>query len=83
MSKETEKTVELLLLYLRVRLASGDVAGSQIVADEIAAVLKGETMKEIAGLQAVRTINPGGFILPCKRAHNEPGDNISLHTRFG
>ena len=46
MSKETEKTVELLLLYLRVRLASGDIAGAQVVADEIAAVLKGEAMKE-------------------------------------
>ena len=46
MSKETEQTVELLLLYLRVRLASGDVAGAQIVADEIAATLKGAAMKE-------------------------------------
>lgn len=40
MSRETEKTVELLLLYLRVRLASGDVAGAQTVADEIARELK-------------------------------------------
>ena len=40
MSKETEKTVELLLLYLRVRLASGDIAGAQVVADEIARELR-------------------------------------------
>ena len=42
MSKETEKTIELLLLYLRVRLASGDVAGAQVAANEIARTLKGE-----------------------------------------
>jgi hypothetical protein len=42
MSKETEQTIELLLLYLRVRLASWDVAGAQTVADEITAVLKRE-----------------------------------------
>lgn len=40
MSKETEKTVELLLLYLRVRLASGDIGGAQVVADEIARELR-------------------------------------------
>ena len=42
MSKETEKTIELLLLYLRERLASRDIAGAQVVADEIAAILKGK-----------------------------------------
>lgn len=42
MSKETVQTIELLLLYLRVRLASGDVAGAQTVADEIARELKRE-----------------------------------------
>jgi hypothetical protein len=36
MSRETAQTIELLLLYLRVRLASGDIAGAQVVADEIA-----------------------------------------------
>ena len=42
MSKEAEKTIELLLLYLRVRLASGDIAGAQVVTDEIARELKRE-----------------------------------------
>lgn len=42
MSKEKIDALELLLLYLKIRLASGDEAGAQVVADEIARELKRE-----------------------------------------
>lgn len=42
MSSEKASVLEILLLYLRLRLASGDIAGAQTVADEITATLKRE-----------------------------------------